>query len=132
MRVSSLAPTLGGIKVDPHGDHWLYLLGKGAKAGKVALPPLARIALDRYLVERGLPVTPARWDPHTPLIGSLGQGPAAGITGTRLWGVLRRFFVHAADLIQAAHPAAAEKCGRPAPIGGATLTQRARWRAARN
>ncbi|QRQ89180.1 phage integrase family protein [Cupriavidus oxalaticus] len=107
--------TLGGIEIDPHSDHWLNLVGKGAKAGKVALPPLARIALDRYLVERGLPVTPARWDPHTPLIGSLGQEPANGITGTRLWGVLRRFFAQAADLIQADHPVAAEKLRQASP-----------------
>ncbi|CAN7781330.1 site-specific integrase [Cupriavidus necator] len=116
LRASELVgATLGGIEIDPHGDHWLNLVGKGAKAGKVALPPLARIALDRYLVERGLPVTPARWDPHTPLIGSLGQEPASGITGTRLWGVLRRFFVQAADLIQADHPAAAEKLRQASP-----------------
>ncbi|WP_340527762.1 site-specific integrase [Cupriavidus necator] len=116
LRASELVgATLGGIEIDPHGDHWLNLIGKGAKAGKVALPPLARIALDRYLVERGLPVTPARWDPHTPLIGSLGQEPASGITGTRLWGVLRRFFVQAADLIQADHPVAAEKLRQASP-----------------
>ncbi|CAN7784222.1 phage integrase family protein [Cupriavidus necator] len=116
LRASELVgATLGGIEIEPHGDHWLNLIGKGAKAGKVALPPLARIALDRYLVERGLPVTPARWDPHTPLIGSLGQEPASGITGTRLWGVLRRFFVQAADLIQVDHPAAAEKLRQASP-----------------
>ncbi|WP_439673226.1 Integrase (plasmid) [Cupriavidus necator] len=116
LRASELVgATLGGIEIDPHGDHWLNLVGKGAKAGKVALPPLARVALDRYLVERGLPVTPARWDPHTPLIGSLGQEPANGITGTRLWGLLRRFFVQAAALIQADHPAAAEKLRQASP-----------------
>ncbi|CAG2138074.1 Tyrosine recombinase XerC [compost metagenome] len=116
LRASELVgATLGGIEIDPHGDHWLNLIGKGAKAGKVALPPLARIALDRYLGERGLPVTPARWDPHTPLIGGLGQEPANGITGTRLWGVLRRFFTQAADLIQADHPAAAEKLRQASP-----------------
>ncbi len=62
LRASELVgATLGGIECDPHGDHWLKLVGKGVKAGKVALPPLARVALDSYLVERGLPVTPARW-----------------------------------------------------------------------
>ena len=86
LRASELvSATLGGIAIDTHGDHWLSLVGKGAKAGKVALPPLARAALDRYLVERGLPVTPARWDPSTPLIGGLGADSASGITGTRLW-----------------------------------------------
>ncbi|CAN7774475.1 site-specific integrase [Cupriavidus necator] len=116
LRASELvSATLGGIAIDTHGDHWLSLVGKGAKAGKVALPPLARAALDRYLVERGLPVTPARWDPHTPLIGGLGLDPASGITGTRLWGVLRRFFAQAAGLIQADHPVAAEKLRQASP-----------------
>lgn len=74
LRASELVSAkLGDIETDGQGDHWLNLVGKGAKAGKVALPPLARVALDHYLVERGLPVTPARWDPHTPLIGGLGQ-----------------------------------------------------------
>ncbi|WP_029049505.1 phage integrase family protein [Cupriavidus sp. amp6] len=116
LRASELVgATLGGIEVDHHGDHWLYLVGKGAKAGKVALPPLARTALDRYLVERGLPVTRARWNPNAPLIGGLGQDPANGITGTRLWGVLRRFFTQVADLIQDENPVAAEKLRQASP-----------------
>jgi integrase len=61
MRASELVgATLGDIEIDPHGDHWLRLVGKGAKAGKVALPPLARGALDRHLVERRLPA----WSYH--------------------------------------------------------------------
>ena len=42
--------TLGQIETDVHGDHWLKLVGKGSKAGKVALPPLAKVALDHYLM----------------------------------------------------------------------------------
>ena len=56
-------PRLGSIEVDAHGDHWLHVVGKGSKAGKVALPGLARAALDRHLVQRGLPMTPAMWNP---------------------------------------------------------------------
>ena len=51
--------TLGQIELDAHGDHWLHLVGKGSKAGKVALPPLARAALDQHLMQRKLPLTPA-------------------------------------------------------------------------
>jgi site-specific recombinase XerD len=88
LRVSELVgATLGGIQTDEHGDHWLHLVGKGSKAGKVALPPLARTALDRYLVHRGLSVLPARWNPKTPLIASLDKDGASGITGARLWHV---------------------------------------------
>jgi site-specific recombinase XerD len=52
--------TIGGIETGAPGERWLYLTGKRAKAGKVVLPPLARFALDQYLVQRGLPVSPAR------------------------------------------------------------------------
>jgi site-specific recombinase XerD len=76
---------------------------------------LAKVALDLYLVARGLPVTAVRWDPRTPLVGGLGRETGAGITSTRLWHVIRRFFCRAADLIGNDHPAAAEKLRRASP-----------------
>lgn len=116
LRASELITArLGGIETDRQGDHWLSLIGKGGRAGKVALPPLARTALDRYLVERGLPVTQARWNPQTPLIGALGLDPGGGITGSRLWSVMRRFFRVAADLIEHDHTALAEKLRKASP-----------------
>ena len=48
---------LGSIEHDAQGDDWLNVVGKGSKHGKVALPLLARGALDRYLAQRKLPVT---------------------------------------------------------------------------
>jgi len=116
LRASELVgATLGGIKIDAHGDQWLHLVGKGGKAGKVALPPLARGALDRYLIQRRLPVTPARWNPQTPLIGSLEQDSVAGITGSRLWSIMKRFFAQAAGVIQDESPAIADKLRRASP-----------------
>lgn len=113
LRIGELvAATLGQIEVDAQGDHWLHLLGK---AGKVALPPLARSALDRYLVQRRLPTTRARWDPRTPLIGCLDQESAAGITATRLWSVMRRFFTKVAEVLEGETPATAEKLRRASP-----------------
>ncbi len=115
LRASELVgATLADIRRDEHGDHWLHVLGKGGKRGKVALPPLARTALDQYLVQRGLPVTPARWNPATPLVASL-EGDGARIENTRLWRVLRRFFVLVADAIQNERPATAEKLRRASP-----------------
>ncbi|KVZ70486.1 integrase, partial [Burkholderia ubonensis] len=115
LRASELvSATLGDIRRDEHGDHWLHVLGKGGKLGKVALPSLARTALDQYLVQRGLPVTPARWNPATPLVVSLDED-GAGIESTRLWRVLRRFFVLSADAIQEERPATAEKLRRASP-----------------
>lgn len=61
LRVSVLVgATLGDIRTDEHGDHWVHLVGKDSRRGKVALPPLARTALDQYLLQRRLPVTTAR------------------------------------------------------------------------
>ncbi|MBS0454243.1 MAG: site-specific integrase [Proteobacteria bacterium] len=116
LRIGELVgATLGQIEVDAHGDHWLHLVGKGSKAGKVALPPLARAALDQYLMQRQLPLTPARWDPKTPLVGSLEQDSTAGITATRLWAVMRRFFIKVAEVIEKDAPATAEKLRRASP-----------------
>ncbi|MDB5781075.1 MAG: integrase family protein [Caballeronia mineralivorans] len=67
------------------------------------------------LLGRGLSVTPARWNPKTPLIGSLEQDSTDGITGARLWHVMRRFFLQAADVIQAEQSGTAEKLRRASP-----------------
>ena len=124
--------TLGGIQPGAHGERWLHLTGKGAKGGKVVLPPLARFALDQYLVQRGLPVSPDRWVADMPLLAHL-DAPGA-ITTPRLREILRRFFHTAADVIEADHPALARKlhCATPhwmrhthathALANGATLT----------
>ncbi len=115
LRASELVgATLGDIRRDEHGGQWLHVLGKDGKLGKMALPSLARTALDRYLVQRGLPITLARWDPATPLVASLDED-GAGIEPRRLWRVLRRFFMLVADAIQDDRPATAEKLRRASP-----------------
>jgi len=56
LRISELVNAqLGAIDLDAHDDTWLRVTGKGRKAGRVMLPPLARAGLDRHLVQRGLP-----------------------------------------------------------------------------
>ncbi|WP_071333830.1 site-specific integrase [Burkholderia contaminans] len=115
LRASELVgATLGDIRRDEHGDNWLHVLGKGDKLGKVALPLLARTALDQYLMQRGLPITPARWNPATPIIASL-EAEGTGIEPRRLSRVLHRFFVLVADAIQDERPATAEKLRRASP-----------------
>jgi site-specific recombinase XerD len=105
--------TLGSIEVDAHGDTWLHVVGKGSKAGKVVLPGLARGVLDRHLAQRGLPVTPAKWNPATPVLGSLDG--EAGITSKRLWAIVKRFFATTADVLADTNPALAEKLRRATP-----------------
>ncbi|WP_176050998.1 site-specific integrase [Burkholderia sp. BCC1644] len=116
LRASELVgATLGGIETDAHGDAWLKVIGKGSKAARVALPPLARTALDRYLVARRLPVTPVRWRPDTPLIASLAEDEAAAITSVRLWKVMQRFFAQTAEAVEADNPALAQKLRQASP-----------------
>jgi site-specific recombinase XerD len=114
LRASELVhATLGAIEADSHDECWLHVVGKGARTGRVTLPPLARTALDRYLVQRGLPTTPAKWERATPLVGNLAG--EAGINRARLWVVMKRFFSTAADVIGEGNPAVAEKLRRATP-----------------
>jgi len=116
VRASELVgATLGDIETDARGDHWLKVVGKGRKVARVALPPLARTALDRHLVERQLAVTPNRWRPGTPLIASLAEDSAARITSVRLWKVMQRFFAKAADIVETDSPAVAQKLRQASP-----------------
>lgn len=105
--------TLGGIEIGPRGERWLHLVGKGERRGKVALPSMASQALDQYLVSRGLPVTPARWDRHSPILADLEDG--SPITTPRLRAVLRRFLTLAANEIESDHRPLADKLRRATP-----------------
>jgi site-specific recombinase XerD len=89
--------TLGSIEVDAHGDTWLHVVGKGSRAGKVVLPGLARGVLDRHLAQRGLPVTQEKWNPATPVLGSL-DGEAE-IASKRLWAIVKRCFATTANVL---------------------------------
>jgi site-specific recombinase XerD len=116
LRASELVgATLGHVKTDAQGEHWLNVTGKGHKTGRVALPPLAWDALCRYLTLRELPVTPTRWVPETPLVGNLAGESTSAITGVRLWAILKCFFRLAADQIAVDHPPLAGKLRRASP-----------------
>lgn len=105
---------LGDIEQDAQNDLWLNVVGKGSKHGKVALPLLARGALDRYLAQRRLPVTRSRWDPKTVLVAGLAED-ADGITAARLWAIMRRFFLHTARALCEVSPTTARKLERATP-----------------
>ncbi|SFP30170.1 Phage integrase family protein [Variovorax sp. PDC80] len=116
LRVGELVGAkLGQIEIDSRGDQWLHLVGKGAKTAKVALPSLARAALDRYLLQRSIPTTRARWNPTLPLIGSIDLDSTEGITSARLWSILRRFFLLTGEMVAKDNPALAEKLRLASP-----------------
>ena len=71
---------------------------------------MARGVLDRHLAQRRLPVTLAKRNPATPLLGSLDG--ESGITSKRLWAIVKRFFATAADVLGDANPALGEKLPR--------------------
>lgn len=105
---------LGNLEVKPSGETWLHLIGKGSKTGKVAVPPLGRAALDQYLLQRGLPISPSKWDPSTPLLGRL-DDEGSGLTANRLWDIVRRFFETAATVLEEQNPAVVVKLRRASP-----------------
>lgn len=110
LRVSDLVGAkLRAIEREPSGNAWIRWSARATRPD-VVLPPLARRALDRYFVERRLPVTPSKWRPSTPLVGSLGD--EGGITAWRLWRVMKRFFATAAAVVEDSSPALAEKLRR--------------------
>ena len=104
---------LGHVEIDAHGDAWLHVAGKGARVGKVVLPAIARTALDRYLVQRRLPLDSAKWPPSVPLLASLAG--ESGITARRLWAAMKRFFATAAGVLEAVNPSLAGKLRRATP-----------------
>jgi site-specific recombinase XerD len=106
--------TLGNIERQEGGDSWLHVVGKGDKPARVALPLLATAALERYLAQRGLPVSYQRWNPAVHLVPGLDED-GGGLTTSRLWAVMRRFFAAAAEAMREASPVLAEKLSRATP-----------------
>ena len=71
---------------------------------------MALNALQSYLLQRGLPTTPALWKPGVALIGDLVEEEGrAGVTALRLGRVLRRFFSTAAGVLRDEAPMTADK-----------------------
>lgn len=115
LRASELVGArLGDIEQDDRGARWLNVQGKGNKAGRVPLPPLAWSALERYLRQRELPMQSSSWDPTAPLVARA-DGDVGPIKAGRLWCVLKRFFELAADLLKTTSPptAARARCASP-------------------
>jgi site-specific recombinase XerD len=106
--------SLSEIYRDDAGDDWIQVVGKGSREGDVAVPLSAMGALERYLMQRSLPVTRSRWNPSTPLIPSLEQ-PEMGISTGRLRAMLERFFLFAAERLEPVNATAAHKLREATP-----------------
>lgn len=109
-----VAARLGQLLRDDAGDDWLRVQGKGSREGDVAVPLSSMAALERFLMQRGLPTTRSRWNPDTPLIPSL-EEPERGIGTGRLRNLLERFFKQAADRLEEANPVLAHKLRQATP-----------------
>jgi site-specific recombinase XerD len=115
LRASELVgATLGNIRVDDVGSHWLDVRGKGGKEGSVVLPSLARTALNTYLRYRGLPVLRTHWVPTTPLVAGIAEDPGP-IGASRLWRVMKRYFEAVATMLATISPATAVKARSASP-----------------
>ncbi|CAD6516462.1 Tyrosine recombinase XerC [Paraburkholderia metrosideri] len=118
LRVQELVgATLRDIQVDDRGEWWLRVTGKGARAGSVALPPLAQDALEQYLTQRGRPVTRRRWDPAAPVVASLGHKVHGNdpVSATRLRQILDDFFGLAAAVFVDENPELAARLQQASP-----------------
>jgi site-specific recombinase XerD len=105
---------LVSISCDEDSNWWIAVVGKGNKAGRVAVPPRAKLALDRYLAPRGISTAAARWKPGIRVLGRI-AGEDTGLTGSRLWAVVKRFFAQAATELEEGNAALAEKLRRASP-----------------
>lgn len=103
--------TLGNIERVEGGESWLYLRGKGDKPARVALPPMAIGALERYLAQRGQPVTHQFWKPEVPLLPSL-VDEGDRVSTARVWAMLKRFFTLAAAQLLEVNPVLSAKLER--------------------
>jgi site-specific recombinase XerD len=105
---------LGAVSIDDEANRWIAVVGKGNKAGSVAIPPHAAIAFDLYLAARGIPTSSKRWKRDTALLGSLGKVDL-GLSGARLWAIVKRFFRFAALALEPVDSELAEKLRRASP-----------------
>jgi len=65
------------------------------------------------LMQRGMPVTRSTWQLGTSIIWNLTD--ETGITDTRLWSIVTRFFAQAATVVEESPPATAERLRSATP-----------------
>lgn len=84
---------MGDFRQDAEGNWWYHVIGKGNKAGKIAMrDEYIEQYLKRYRRFLGLPVLP-HWDERTPLLSTL-QG-RSGLSGRQVRALLQAVFDNA-------------------------------------
>lgn len=106
---------IGDIIFGDAADVWLRVLGKGRRAARVAMPPLAVRAVQTYLEQRGLHTDLRHCSRNLPLVPALGHDQKVSISGTRLRAVLKSFFRLVATQIQTTDSAAAHRLAQASP-----------------
>ncbi|OXC76224.1 phage integrase family protein [Caballeronia sordidicola] len=106
---------LGDLYFGDADDVWLRLIGKGRRAARVAMPPLAMRALQTYLQQRSLPADPRRCNRDILLVAALSGDQTVSISGTRLRAVLKRFFRLVGQQIEATDSSAAQRLEQASP-----------------
>lgn len=99
LRVSDLVgrpnwtPVMGDFRQDPEGNWWYHVVGKGNKAGKIAMrEAYINTYLKRYRRFMGMPELP-HWDEKTPLLCTL-RG-RSGLSGRQVRALLQVVFDNA-------------------------------------
>ncbi len=110
-----VAARLGDLRWDERDVIWLEVEGKGSKRARVVVPPLAITALRDYLSSRGVSAIELRWDPRTALLASIDGDGTRPLSGGRLWSIVKRFFVQAAEHYETTYPALADKLRAASP-----------------
>lgn len=107
-RASELERGVMGDFQEQRGRWWWYVLGKGGKYARVAVPDDMVEALVRYRQYLGLPAAPSPED-RTPLLLTLSR---SAMTARRMNQLLKKIFWSAAVILEPASPIKAEKIRR--------------------
>ncbi|UVM69408.1 site-specific integrase [Pseudomonas sp. B21-009] len=90
---SNWTPVMGDFRQDPEGNWWYHVIGKGNKAGKIAMrDEYIEHYLKRYRRFLGLSELPL-WDERTPLLTTLSG--RSGLSGRQVRALLQAVFDNA-------------------------------------
>ncbi len=115
LRVSEFAQLrLGDIYQGEPGEWFIRVKGKGGKTAVIDLLPVAKSALEQYLIARGLSALIDHNDPGLPVVSTL-ESPSTPIQRKSLWAVINRFRKLAAVEFKKDYPGLARQLEKMSP-----------------